>query len=159
MKNNIFTSNKTDELLGLLSGYKTEKHTFEDKGYDFLDVEQCFITVRSPEEANNLSIKIGNEFTLFFGGWHKEYTTDEGGFSEMVQALQSILNCSQCIYMLSLTNASRYAIGPVLSHRELNEKSIKNILYTYPEFKGVKLKNVRLRLIAWQTEHNKEVCF
>ena len=56
MKNNIFTSNETDELLGLLSGYKTEKHTFEDKGYDFLDVEQCFITVRSPEEANNLGI-------------------------------------------------------------------------------------------------------
>ena len=96
---------------------------------------------------------------MFFGGWHKEYATDEGGFSEMVQALQSILNCSQCIYTLSLTNASRYTIGPVLSHRELNEKSIKNILYTYPEFKGVKLKNVRLRLIAWQTEHNKEVCF
>lgn len=159
MENNIFTSNKINELLSLLAGYRTEKHTFEDKGYDFLDVGQCFITVRNPEEANNLSIKTGKEFTLFFGGWHKEYAADEEGFNEMIQVAQSILNCSQGVYILNSMNTSRYTIGPILSHKELKEKFIKNILHTNPEFKGLKLKNARLRLVAWQTEYNKEVCF
>lgn len=156
---NLFTLEKTNELLDLLAEYRTEKHTFEDKGYDFLDVGQYFVTVRNPEETNNLSIKLGNEFTLFFGGWHKEYDANDEGFKEMVKLLQSIIDCSQCVYVLSSLSVSRYAIGKVLSEKEVNDRNVKAIINAYQEFKGIKLKNVKLRLIAWQTEYNKEVCF
>ncbi len=156
---NIFTLGKIDELLSLLTGYKTEKHTFEDKGYDFLDVGQSFIMVRNPEEANNLSVKTGNEFTLFFGGWHKEYEASDEGFNELLQDVQSLINCSQCVYVLSSASSSRYALGKVLTRDEINDRTLKNIINSYQEFRGIKLKNVRLRLIAWQTEYNKEVHF
>lgn len=154
----IFTLEKQNELLSLLAEYKTEIHTFEDKGYDFLDIDQVFVTVRNPEGTNNLSVKLGKEFTLFFGGWHKEYPATEEGYTEMLQVLQAITNCSQCVYVLSTFSSSRYTIGKTLSEKELNDKSVKSILNSNVAFKGVKLRNAKLRLIAWQTEYNKEIC-
>lgn len=153
----LFTSVKADELLRLLAGHKTEKHTYKDKGYDFLDVGQYFVTVKNPEGTNNLSVKIGNEFTLFFAGCQKEYSATEEGFAEMVKVLQAIIDCSLCVYALYTEGSSRFTIGRILKEKELNDRMIKELIYSCQEFRGIKFRNVKLRLIAWQTEYNKEV--
>lgn len=159
MEKNIFTEKKKDELLSLLAGYKTENHTFEDKGYNFLDVGQFFVTVKNPEKTIDLSVRIGNGFTLFFAGTQTEFEFTEEGFENLKHFMQSILNCSQCAYVLITSNGTRYSIGKVLSDKEINEKTLKNIINSCAAFKNVKLKNAKLRLIAWQTEYNKEACF
>lgn len=155
-ESNKFTLEKTDELLSLLAGYKTKKYTFENRGYDFLDVGQLFVKVENPEKTNDLSIKTGDVFTLFFAGTQKEFPADEQGFNELKKSVQAIIECSQCVYVLNTTNGSRYAIGDVLSEKEINNKTIKSIISSFSEFKDQKVRNGTLRLVAWQTEYNKE---
>ena len=155
---NKFTLEKIDELLSLLVGYETQKYTFENKGYDFIDVGQLFVKVKNPEKTNDLSIKTSDVFTLFFAGTQKEFPANEQGFNELKILVQAILDCSQCVYVLNTTDGSRYAIGKVLSVKEINDKTIKNIINSFAEFRKMKMKNAKLRLIAWQSEYNKEFC-
>lgn len=53
-----------NDILNLFQDYKIEKHTDDEKGYEFLDVGHYFLTIKNPEGASDLSIKLGKEFVL-----------------------------------------------------------------------------------------------
>lgn len=158
IEKNKFILEKIDELLSLLAGYTTEKYTFESKGYDFLDVGHWFITVKNPEKTYDLSIKTSNVFTLFFAGTQREFAANEEGFNSLKEAMLAILNCTQCVYVLRTAQSSYYTVGKILQESELDSKTIKNIINSVPKFKKVKIKNAKLRFVAWQSEYNKEFC-
>lgn len=148
-----------EDILNLFQDYKIEKYTYEDKGYDFLDLENCFLTIKNPENSGDLSIKIGKEFTLFFGGWHYEYTLDEEGYRKLIDDIRNIINCVKCVYSLRLENITHYALGGVMLEDSNDRKTPRNLLNGINEFKKIRTKGSKLRLIAWQTEYNKEFVF
>lgn len=154
-----FIASKLDDILMLFQDYKVEKHTDDEKGYEFLDVGQYFIIIKNPEGENNLSIKLGKEFTLFFGGWHFEYTANEEGYRALIETMRTIIDCSKCVYRLKFENKSIFALGKVVTGSSTGCKAPKNILEGIEQFKKVKVRNAKLRLVSWQTEYNREFCF
>lgn len=148
-----------EDILNLFQDYEIEKHTYDEKGYDFLDVGEYFLTIINPDDAGNLSIRIGTRFTLFFGGWHAEYIADESGYKDLIDSVRVIIDCTKCVYCLKFEHTSVFALGKVVTQNVEKGKVSKNILEGIDEFKKIKLRNARLRLIAWQTEFNKEFFF
>jgi len=148
-----------DDIMNLFQDYKIEKHTYDEKGYDFLDVGQYFITIINPEGENNLSVKLGKEFTLFFGGWHFEYAANEEGYREIIETMRTIIDCSKCVYRLKFEHKSIFALGKVVTGGSTGSKAPKNILDGIEQFKKVKVRNAKLRLVSWQTEYNREFIF
>lgn len=148
-----------EDFLNLFQDYKIEKHTDDEKGYEFLDVGEYFLTIINPDDAGNLSIRFGKRFTLFFGGWHTEFVADENGYQDLIASIRAIIDCSKCVYCLKFEHKSVFALGKVVAQNAEKGSPPKNILDDIDEFKKIKLKNARLRLIAWQTEFNREFNF
>lgn len=148
-----------EDSLKLFQDYKIEKHTDDEKGYEFLDVGHYFITIKNPEGANDLSVKLGKEFTLFFGGWHKEYVASEEGYKSLIDTIRAIVDCSKCVYSMRFDNKTCFALGNVISENSIYGKAPKNLLNGIEEFKKIRLKNAKLRLISWQTEYNREFTY
>lgn len=148
-----------EDILNLFQDYKIEKHTYDEKGYDFLDVGEYFLTIINPDDAGNLSIRLGKRLTLFFGGWHAEYIADENGYKDLIDSIRSIIDCTKCVYCLKFEHKSVFALGKVVTQNAEKGKASKNILDGIDEFRKIKLRNARLRLIAWQTEFNREFFF
>ena len=160
MKENLlFTTNKLNMLLETLQEFKTEVHTADEKGYDFLDDGQYFISVLNPEGANNLAVKLGIGFTLFFGGWYQEYSATEEGFNSLVENINDVLDNNKCIYILSIEGSTRYVIGETLFVDQMQSKSLKSKILSIPEFKKSSLRNARFRVIYWNAKYNREVYF
>ena len=148
-----------NDILNLFQDYKIEKHTDDEKGYEFLDVGHYFLTIKNPERASDLSIKLGKEFVLFFGGCQKEFPVDEEGYKMLIAGIRSILDCTSCVYSLRFEHKSIFAFGKVVTESSSGGKAPKNILDGINEFKKVKLKGSKLRLIAWQPEYIREFVF
>lgn len=145
-----------NDILNLFQDYKIEKHTDDEKGYEFLDIGEYFLTIINPDDAGNLSIRLGKFLTLFFGGWHTEYVADENGYKDLIASIRAIIDCSKCVYCLKFENKSVFALGKVVTQDAEKGKASKNILDGIDVFKKIKCRNTRLRLIAWQTEFNRE---
>ena len=160
MKENLlFTTSKLDMLLETLQEFKTEVHTADDKGYDFLDDGQYFISVINPEGTNNLAVKLGNGFTLFFGGWYQEYLANEEGFNNLIENIKDILKNNSCIYILSTPGSTRYVIGETIFVDDMQSRSLKNKILSIPEFKKTSLRNAKFRVVYWNAKYNREVYF
>jgi len=160
MKENLlFTTSKLNMLLETLQEFKTEVHTADEKGYDFLDDGQYFISVLNPEGTNNLAVKLGIGFTLFFGGWYQEYSATEEGFNSLVENIKDVLDNNKCIYILSTEGSTRYVIGETLFVDQMQSKSLKSKILSIPEFKKSSLRNARFRVIYWNAKYNREVYF
>ncbi len=142
-----FTNSKRDQILSLLGVLKFEEHTFEDKGYEFLEVDAIFISVYNPNDDTKLSIELGEDFKLYFSGWCDKYKGDENGYSLFCNALNGILSSILSVYVLELEEGTKYELA-----ENVQIKDIKEVAILIPAFKKYRLKNAKLRIYAWKNK-------
>ncbi len=140
-----YTNSKKDQILSLLGTLKFEEHTFEDKGYEFLEVDTTFITVYNPNGDTRLSIELGEDFKLYFSGWYDKYKGDENGYSLFYNALNGILSSILNVYVLELEEGTKYELAENVPIKDVKEATI-----LIPVFKKYRLKNAKLRIYTWK---------
>lgn len=144
-----FTVSKKDNILALFGLYKTVVNDHNDKGFDFLDVGHLFITAYNTNEFTRMSVKIGRDFELFFGGWYRHYHATEEGYKSLVNDINGILTNAYCVYVVHTEHKSAYELEEA---RIAN--SVKTSIQKIKKFKRLKPKNARFKKIFWDATRN-----
>ncbi len=139
-----YTNSKRDQVLSLLGALKFEEHTYQDKGYEFLEVDSTFITIYNPNNQERISIELGEEFRLFFGGWQTKFDANDDGCFLFINAVKGILSSLLSVYVLEVEDGIKHELAETFSINDIKEVAI-----LIPAFKKYKLKNAKLRINTW----------
>lgn len=149
-----FTTSKKDNILALFGLFKTVVDDHNVRGFDFLDIGHLFITAYNTDETTRISVKIGRDFELFFGGWYRHYHATEEGYKSLVNDINGILTNTYCVYFVHTAHRSVY---------ELEDAGIANSVKTsiqkIKKFKRLKPKKARFKKIFWDAARNIDICY
>ncbi len=144
-----YTKSKRDQILSLIGSLKFDEHTYQDKGYEFLDVNSTFITIYHADNETRLSIELGEYFNLFFGGMQIKFAANDAEYALFINAVNGILSSLLSVYALEVEGGTKYELAETLDIHDIKEVSV-----IIPSFKKYKLKNAKLRTYTWNKDKN-----
>ena len=98
-----------------------EIHAFgSDKEYEYLQENDCCITVRNPNCENPIYIDLENdeELTLSYYKWHAHYLCEEWDYHNLCEDLKDLLNNRKCVIVI---NSSERWLRSELSETKMNK--------------------------------------
>lgn len=74
---------KKADVKTIFGEYEIIEHTNAEADYDYLEDAESILEIVNPYRDENLFIEFGDEFTVYFSGWHAHYFAYESEYERM----------------------------------------------------------------------------